>query len=211
MSTLGVKKTLNLHKYSVRVNDFVLDWKIILPVLFSVSGLIIGCMYAKGEGALYSKVTLYFSQSVINQTVTQLVPYLLKSLLIPSVFAGLLFFFGMSAYGGFIASIFPMIFACFTGIISYYMYLNYTLKGLAYCVIIVFPYAVFSLISIILCTAESINMSELILRSISKSKKFSDYSFNAYYKSYIKNYAYILLAAVIRLIMEYLFGGLFSF
>lgn len=211
MSTLGVKKTLNLHKYSVRVNDIILDWKIILPVIFSISGLIIGCMYSKGEGALYQKVTSYFSEAVMNQSVTQLIPYLLKSLLIPSVFAGLLFFFGMSAYGGFIASIFPLIFAYFTGIISYYMYLNFTLKGLAYCVIIIFPYAVFSLISIILCTAESINMSELILRSISKSKKYSDYSFKTYYKTYIKNYAYILLAAVIKLIMEYLFGGLFTF
>ena len=211
MSTLGVKKTLNLHKYRVRVDEIVLNWKIIIPVIFALAGLIAGCMYAKGEGALYQKVTAFFLQSVVRQAVTSLVPYALRCLLVPTLFAGLLFFFGLSACGGFIANIFPFIFTFFTGMISYYMYLNYTLKGLAYCVIIIFPYAVFSLVAIILCTCESINMSEFVLRSISKSNKFSDYGFTAYYRSFLKNCTYILLAAGIKIVLEYLFGSLFVF
>jgi len=212
MSTsIGLKKTLNLHKYSVRVNDFVLNWKIVLPVIFSVAGLVTGCEMSKGEGGLYLKISEYFSQYVMNQPITMLVPYFLRCLVIPSVFVALLFFFGMSAYGGVFTNVFPFLYGFFTGTVSYYMYSTYTLKGLAYCVIMIFPYAVLSLIAIILCTTESINMSELILRSISKSNKFVDYSFKQYYLAYAKNYSIILLAAAVKIILDYLFGALFNF
>lgn len=211
MSTLGLKKTLNLHKYSVRVNNFVLNWKIILPVAFSVGGMIFGCAVSKGEGSLYRKITELFVQSVMNQPLSQLLPYFLRCLLIPTVFAALLFFFGLSAYGGILTNFFPFVYGFFTGTVSYYMYRTYTLKGLAYCVIMIFPYAALSLISIVLCTSESISMSETVLRSISKSGKFSDYSFRQYYTQYAKNYTLILLAAVVKIILDYLFGTLFNF
>ena len=211
MSALSLKKTLNLHKYSVRVNNFVLNWKIIIPVIFSVAGLIFGSTASEGDGRLYLKITEYFTQSVMSQPVVQLVPYFLRCLLMPSVLIAILFFFGLSAYGGVFTNLFPFIYGFVVGVISFYMYRTYTLKGLAYCVIMIFPYAVLSMIAIILCTSESISMSELILRSISKSNKFIDYSFKTYYTQYAKNYAFVLLAAALKIILDYLFGTLFNF
>ena len=211
MSTLSMKKTLNLHKYSVRVNNFVLNWKILVPAVFAVAGLIAGCLIGKGEGALYQRITSYFSEYVISGQIGKLLPYFLSCLIVPSLFCALLFFFGMSAYGGVFTNIFPFAFGFLIGTVSYYMYNTYTLKGLAYCVILIFPYAVLSMISIVLCTSESISMSEVILRSISKNSKFSDYTFKRYYTGYLKNYGYILFAAVIKIILDYLFGALFNF
>lgn len=211
MSTLSLKKTLNLHKYSVRVNDFVLNWKIIIPASFAVTGLIAGCLLGKGEGAVYLKITSYFSETVMSRQFEKILPYFLSCLIVPSVFCGLIFFFGLSAYGGVFTNFFPFVFGGGVGTVSYYMYSTYTLKGLAYCVILIFPYAVLCMISIVLCTSESISMSDVILRSISKNPKFPDYSFKQYYTGYLKNYVYILLAAALKIVLDYLFGAVFNF
>lgn len=211
MSTLSLKKTWNLHKYSVRVNNFILNWKILVPAAFAVAGLIAGCLIGKGEGVLYQRITSYFTDTVLSYQLGKLLPYFLSCLIIPSLFCALLFFFGLSAYGGAFTNIFPFTFGFLIGTVSYYMYSTYTLKGLAYCVILVFPYAVLSLISIVLCTSESISMSDVILRSISKNFKFTDYTFKQYYTGYLKNYVYILFAAAIKIILDYLFGTIFNF
>lgn len=211
MSTIGVKKTLNLHKYSLKVNDIFSNRKLVLPIIFAIAGLFFGCFTGKGEGRLFLKITEYFTTVILKQSVTDLVPYFFYYLIIPSIFIGLIFFFGMSACGGFAVCIFPFSFSYIVGIISYYMYLNYTLKGLAYCVIEVFPYAVLSEVAIILCTAESLNMSEFILKSISRSTKLFDYGFQKYYKLYLKNYTIVFIAVIIKIILDYLFGTLFSF
>ncbi|MCQ2483705.1 MAG: hypothetical protein MJ168_00065 [Clostridia bacterium] len=210
MSTPVIKKTLNLHKYSVRVNDFVLNWKIVVPVTFSVAGLVLGALSGKGEGKLFLKVTDLFLSTLSSGASTPLSSFI-SSLLPPTVFAVVLFFLGLSAYGGFAVNFIPLCYSYLIGMISYFMYDHYTLKGLAYCVMLVFPYAVLSLTGLVLCSCESISMSEFMLRCISKNGKLSDYSFKKFYKSYLKYYIYIIASAVIKTMLEYLFVGLFVF
>lgn len=205
-----LKKTLNLHKYSVRVNDFVLNRKIIVPVVFAIAGLFSGCLTGKGEGKLFLKITDMFS-SVLNKDFSAPLSSFLGSLLPPTVFVAVLFFLGLSAFGLFAVNFIPFSYSFIVGIISFYMYNSYTLKGLAYCVMLVFPYAVLSLTGLVLCSAESIGMSEFMLRCISKGTKLSDYSFKKYYTAYLKYYVYIILSAVIKTMLDYLFVGLFTF
>lgn len=211
MPKTGLKKTLNLHKYSIRVNNIFLNKKIITPTIFALLGLAAGCIYSKGDGAFYLKLTSWFSETVLNESLTALLPFALRLLLPPTLAVGLAFFFGLSAFGGFISNLLPSSYAFIVGIISCYMYKTYTLKGLAYCVIMLFPYAVLTLTSIIICTSESISMSEVILRCISRSNKFTDYSFSKYYKSLFKGYIYTIIAVGVKLVIDYLFGGLFAF
>jgi hypothetical protein len=210
MAVVGLKKTLNLHKYNVKVSDFLSNWKFIIPVICSLTGLILGCVSSKGQGGAYLKITQYFSilMSADNSTV---ILGFIRYLVFPTMFAAALFFIGLCVFGGFLANAVPIIYGYFIGVISYYLYYTYTLKGLAYCVILIFPYAVFSLFSIILCCRESISMSEYLVKSISKSKKFIDYSFSTYYKKFFKGYTFILLSAIVKAILDYLFRGLFNF
>ena len=65
MSVIGTKKTLNLHKYSIKVNDFLSNWKIIIPVIFTFAGIISGCIGGKGEGRLYKVVADYFTNVIL--------------------------------------------------------------------------------------------------------------------------------------------------
>lgn len=211
MSVTGIKKTLNLHKYSVRVNKIVLNWKIILPVGSALLGLIIGCTAAKGEGVFYSKVVSLFISLVLNAPIKSLPAEIVRLLLIPSIFAFLLFFTGLSAFGGFTANAFPLGFTYLAGMISYYMYSTYTLKGLAYCVILIFPYAVLSAAGIILCAGECMNMSELMLRAASGSNKINGYSFRLYCTRFLKGYIVIIAGAAVKYLLSILFIGLFTF
>ena len=210
MSSPVIKKTLNLHKYSLRVNSFILNWKIILPSLFAVGGLFLGCLSGKGEWRLYLKITDLFIP-VLTQGLTSLLSEFIRALLIPTAFSAILFFLGLSAYGGFAVNFIPLAYSCLIGEISYYMYNTYTLKGLGYCVILIFPYAMLSLAGLVLSSAESMSMSEFMLRTVSESKRFSDYSFRKFCTASIRSYSFIIASAVIKALLTYLFIGLFSF
>ncbi len=210
MSSPVIKKTLNLHKYSVRVSNFVPDWKILLPSAFAVGGLLLGCVSGKGEWRLFSKVVQLFRPVLENAAVSPLSGFI-QSLLVPTVLAAVLFFLGLSAYGSFASNFIPSVYSFFIGAVSFYMYSTYTLKGLGYCIILVFPYAALSLAGLVLICAESISMSEFMLKTVSNSKRFSDYSFRKFCISVLKGYVLIIVSAIVNVVLSYLFIGLFSF
>lgn len=212
MTKISTKKTLNFHKFSVRIQELFLYWKFGLPVLFSIAGLIIGSGITKGEGWISNFFEKYIEEFLINTTGSDFKSDILIHLLFPSSFALVLFFCGLSVYGGMIANIIPFIYSSIIGIISYYFYSNYVLKGLAYCVIIVFPYAVLSLFSLILITVECINMSQVLSNNLNpKNKRMNDYSFTLYYKNCIKSYMFIILATILKTILNFLFIDIFAF
>lgn len=210
MSSPVIKKTLNLHKYSVRVNDFILNWKILLPSAFALAGLMLGCLGGKGEWKLIRKITDMFS-AVLSEASPPVLTEFIRALLIPTALAAVLFFLGLSAYGGFAVNFVPLAYSVIIGAVSFYMYSTYTLKGLGYCVIMIFPYAVLSLTGLVLISAESISMSEFMLKSISGSRKFIDYGFKSYCTNCLKKYVFIIISAAIKAVLTHLFIGLFSF
>lgn len=211
MSVIGTKKTLNLHKYSIKVNDFLSNWKIIIPVIFSFAGIISGCIGGKGEGRLFSIVTEYFTNVILPRNSLSIGTEFIFYLIIPAIFLIAVFFLGLSVFGALLTNVVPLTYGYLVGSITFYLYNNFTLKGLAYCLIMIFPYGVLCLLSIVMCCRESISMSEYIVKSISKTGKFLNYGFAYYYKSFLRNFIIIIIASAIKTILEYLFGGLFSF
>lgn len=210
MSLSVTKKTLNLHKVNIKLTELISNWKIALPTLFTVIGMSLGCFDGKGEGGLYSGLTDYFSSVVLSgETLTPMSGFLYY-LIFPSVFVVAIFFLGLSVFGSVATNIVPFCFGYVVGCISYYQYSEYILKGLGYCIIMLYPYCVLSLLAIILCCRESINMSQLIVGSISKAKT-PNYSFTDYCKAFGKGFLFLLAASAVKLLLEYLFGALFVF
>lgn len=210
MQTIGMKKTLNLHKYSIKLTEFSKSKKIIIPVAFSLAGLFLGSVSAKGEGVVCSQIINYFT-NVLMDVNTNPVACFAEYLIIPTVFYAVSFFAGLSAFGALVANAVPLIFGFITGTISFFLYSTYTLKGLAYCVILIFPYAVICMLSLVLSTGESMSMSEQIVQVLANSRRLKDYSFKNYCSSYLKIYAIILAASALKTLLEYLFGSLFFF
>lgn len=211
MSLIGTKKTLNFHKYSLKATEIMSNWKLFLPIIFSFAGIISGCIGGKGEGKLYLKITDYFTTVILTRDITSIGSEFLIYLIFPAVFLIVIFFLGLSVFGAVITNVMPLIYGYIIGCISFFLYNEYTLKGLGYCIIMIFPYGTLCLLAIVLCCRESINMSEYIMKSISKTTKFPNYGFAVYYKSFFRNSIFIVVASALKTILEYLFGGLFAF
>ncbi len=211
MALIGTKKTLNFHKYSLKATEIMSNWKLFLPIIFSFAGIISGCIGGKGEGKLYLKITDYFTTVILTRDITSIGSEFLIYLIFPAVFLIVIFFLGLSVFGAVITNVMPLIYGYIIGCISFFLYNEYTLKGLGYCIIMIFPYGTLCLLAIVLCCRESINMSEYIMKSISKTTKFPNYGFAVYYKSFFRNLIFIVGASALKTILEYLFGGLFAF
>ncbi len=211
MALIGTKKTLNFHKYSLKATEIMSNWKLFLPIIFTFAGIISGCIGGKGEGKLYLKITDYFTTVILTRDITSIGSEFLIYLIFPAVFLIVIFFLGLSVFGAVITNVMPLIYGYITGCISFFLYNEYTLKGLGYCIIMIFPYGTLCLLAIVLCCRESINMSEYIMKSISKTTKFPNYGFAVYYKSFFRNLIFIVGASALKTILEYLFGGLFDF
>ncbi|CDA90172.1 putative membrane protein [Ruminococcus sp. CAG:563] len=211
MSLIGTKKTLNFHKYSLKATEIMSNWKLFLPIIFTFAGIISGCFGGKGEGKLYLKITDYFTTVILTRDITSIGSEFLIYLIFPAVFLIVIFFLGLSVFGALITNVMPLIYGYIIGCISFFLYNEYTLKGLGYCIIMIFPYGTLCLLAIVLCCRESINMSEYIMKSISKTTKFPNYGFAVYYKSFFRNLIFIVGASALKTILEYLFGGLFAF
>ena len=211
MALIGTKKTLNFHKYSLKATEIMSNWKLFLPIIFSFAGIISGCIGGKGEGKLYLKITDYFTTVILTRDITSIGSEFLIYLIFPAVFLIVIFFLGLSVFGAVITNVMPLIYGYIIGCISFFLYNEYTLKGLGYCIIMIFPYGTLCLLAIVLCCRESINMSEYIMKSISKTTKFPNYGFAVYHKSFFRNLIFIVGASALKTILEYLFGGLFAF
>lgn len=211
MALIGTKKTLNFHKYSLKATEIMSNWKLFLPIIFTFAGIISGCIGGKGEGKLYLKITDYFTTVILTRDITSIGSEFFIYLIFPAVFLIVIFFLGLSVFGALITNVMPLIYGYIIGCISFFLYNEYTLKGLGYCIIMIFPYGTLCLLAIVLCCRESINMSEYIMKSISKTTKFPNYGFAVYYKSFFRNLIFIVGASALKTILEYLFGGLFAF
>lgn len=211
MALIGTKKTLNFHKYSLKATEIMSNWKLFLPIIFTFAGIISGCFGGKGEGKLFLKITDYFTTVILTRDITSIGSEFLIYLIFPAVFLIVIFFLGLSVFGALITNVMPLIYGYIIGCISFFLYNEYTLKGLGYCIIMIFPYGTLCLLAIVLCCRESINMSEYIMKSISKTAKFPNYGFAVYYKSFFRNLIFIVGASALKTILEYLFGGLFAF
>lgn len=211
MALIGTKKTLNFHKYSLKATEIMSNWKLFLPIIFSFVGIISGCIGGKGEEKLFLKITDYFTTVILTRDITSIGTEFLIYLIFPAVFLIVIFFLGLSVFGALITNVMPLIYGYIIGCISFFLYNEYTLKGLGYCIIMIFPYGTLCLLAIVLCCRESINMSEYIMKSISKTTKFPNYGFAVYYKSFFRNLIFIVGASALKTILEYLFGGLFAF
>lgn len=211
MALIGTKKTLNFHKYSLKATEIMSNWKLFFPIIFTFVGIISGCIGGKGEGKLFLKITDYFTTVILTRDITSIGSEFLIYLIFPAVFLIVIFFLGLSVFGALITNVMPLIYGYIIGCISFFLYNEYTLKGLGYCIIMIFPYGTLCLLAIVLCCRESINMSEYIMKSISKTTKFPNYGFAVYYKSFFRNLIFIVGASALKTILEYLFGGLFAF
>ncbi len=162
--------------------------------------------------------TFFDNMSMINETnITQrqtqpLFATFLQAFTSSTVFFTVIFLMGFSAIAQ--PMTFAVIFIKGLGIGSSvgYMYINYSVTGLLYSVLIILVPTVIGTLSLIMLAKESMKLSNMIFMGFAKNTcKISRYTLKLYlYKSAVF-YALILLASVVDAVMTFLFLGLFKF
>lgn len=211
MTRLGIKQTLNLHKYNISIKEFLGEWRILIAAAISLSGILLGTFWIKGEGELPEKITYILFEKLINNETQDMFISFIFNLLIPTAFFILVFFCGLSAYGNVLSYIIPLIYSTVIGMFTCQLYSEYKLKGLAAFVILILPFATLSLLGIILITVESVKMSQTVMNVLSNRPKRILYSFTMYYKNSLKSYVPIIMSSVLKTVLDKLFVGLISF
>lgn len=211
MTKMGFKKTLNLHQYSIRFQYLLSEWKFILSLIVVIIGLVLGSLCGKGEGDIFQKLTNTILSLFTNSSDNAVYIKFIINLIIPTIFFIIVFFCGLSAYGGLISHLIPFSYSVIIGAFTYFLYSEYKLKGLAFFVILILPYVALSLLGILLMTVESINMSQTVLNILNNRSKRNTYSFNIFYKNALRSYIPIVLSAIIKTVLDKLFLGIFSF
>lgn len=208
---IGIKRTFNLHKYSSQIKDIISEWKIIATIAVSMAGMIAGTLCEKGERGSFGEFPRIIFNYMINTDVSEIYTTFLYNLLLPTILFVVIFFCGLSAYGVLISYFIPFGYSMLIGMLTYYLYSDFMLKGLAFFVILILPFATLSLLGIVLMTVDSINMSQGVLNVLGNANKRYPYNFSIYYKSALRNYIIIIISAIIKTILDNLFIGIFSF
>ena len=136
----------------------------------------------------------------------------INSLAVNAAFMLAVFVFGLCAVGLPLICILPIIRGVGIGMLSGYLYSNFALRGLGYCVLVIYPGLIPAIFALLLACSAGINSSYEMLLSISSAKaQRGDGSIKIYCMRFLIICILIVLAAVTDAAASRLFCRLFSF
>ena len=208
-------KTLNFHQLNKRIRPIKpikSDWIIIMLIIIFFTGLLIGAyMIKNGENTFTSKIVeSYTSFTEVSQSKSFTILFF-KLFSIGSGVILLMYFTGLCALGIPFVTIIPFIAGLFIGIISGFYYKHYMLKGLGYCMIIIFPSMILFCASMLIACKGSIKMSRNMLNLLSMRRSQPQESFKSYTVNYLILILITALSCLVYTILTKLFSGIFGF
>lgn len=173
----------------IRVNNAEIT-KILL-VIVSLFSLLLGCfLYKNSSFELVTEMCSSFVSDLQNKSFFQLFIYLIKHDLIYLIVC---FFVGTSIIGIPLTFI-PVSLKCvFIGCLSSFMYCQYSLKGILFSLVLLFPLFTITTTSLIYSANESIYMSKHIFNTLT-NKNTSD---NISIRMYLIRYAFLIIINVV--------------
>ena len=176
--------------------------------LFSLLSILLGCIIFKNNkiipvNELDSFVDFMQSNSFVSILI-QLIKYEI-------VFFILEFFIGTSIIGMPLVIIPPIIKCFFIGYLSSHMYNQYSVKGILFCLILIYPYFAVTTSSLIFAADESIYMSKYLFEVAVKKNAYNNTSIKLYM---VRIMFLILLNLIFTIINSFLLssiGNRFSF
>ncbi len=159
--------------------------------LMSIFSLLSGCLIYKSESFDYCNLICKETLEIIcSSEFTKIFIMFFKSELIYFL---LTFFIGTSLIG-MPMCIIPVLIKCvMIGYFSSYMYCEYELKGILFCLVLIYPVAIITTASMIYAASESVYMSKYIYRAVIK-KNTAD---NMSVRLYLIRYSILLLVNIV--------------
>ena len=181
------------HKEKSRLdfNKIYEDKYKIFFLIVSIFGLFLGALYFR----LTDNVDLI---EVVSNNFTKLNSSNFKSIFIfllkfDCIFMIINFFVGTSFIGSILSFIFPMIKCIYIGFFSGYLYNEYELKGVLFCLLLLYPCFVITTTSLIFASNENVYMSQHIRNCITNKISTDDISI----KLFLLRYFILLIINVV--------------
>lgn len=187
--------------------------RILIMMLLFAAGMIIGAVSLKrADSYLSGAFSDMFSVYIRSKSSQSLGMNFINSLAVNAAFMLAVFVFGLCAVGLPLICILPIIRGVGIGILSGYLYSNFALRGLGYCVLVIYPGLIPAIFALLLACSAGINSSYEMLLSLSSAKaQRGEGSIKIYCMRFLIICILIVLAAVIDAAASRLFCRLFSF
>lgn len=187
--------------------------RILIMMLLFAAGMIIGAVSLKrADSYLSGAFSDMFSVYIRSKSSQSLGMNFINSLALNAAFMLAAFVFGLCAVGLPLICILPIIRGVGIGMLSGYLYSNFALRGLGYCVLVIYPGLIPAIFALLLACSAGINSSYEMLLSLSSVKaQRGEGSIKIYCMRFLIICILIVLAAVTDAAASRLFCRLFSF
>lgn len=187
--------------------------RILIMMLLFAAGMIIGAVSLKrADSYLSGAFSDMFSVYIRSRCSQSLGMNFINSLALNAAFMLAAFVFGLCAVGLPLICILPIIRGVGIGMLSGYLYSNFALRGLGYCVLVIYPGLIPAIFALLLACSAGINSSYEMLLSLSSAKaQRGEGSIKIYCMRFLIICILIVFAAVIDAAASRLFCRLFSF
>ncbi len=172
-------KPIKNHKnFSINIDGY----KVIFTVISIVSILSGSLIYRYNPVLEISEICISFLSNLLNGSFLQVLLYFLKFDLIYYL---LIFFIGTSIIGAPLSFVPLFLKSIIIGYFSSYMYCEYELKGVLFCLILTFPFFVITTASLIYATNESVYMCKYIFNTLTNKNTVDNISIRLYLIRYL--------------------------
>ena len=187
--------------------------RILIMMLLFAAGMIIGALsLKKADSYLSGAFSDMFSVYIRSKSSQSLGMNFINSLAVNAAFMLAVFVFGLCAVGLPLICILPIIRGVGIGMLSGYLYSNFALRGLGYCVLVIYPGLIPAVFALLLACSAGINSSYEMLLSLSSAKaQRGEGSIKIYCMRFLIICILVVIAAVTDAAASRLFCRLFSF
>lgn len=207
---MKVSAVINANKLKNKKIDYKQPGMIVVFVCLTL-GIVCGCIvYTVADNNLFSPLGKYFL-SFATDFSNKNKPEIFSGLIISDLpyFIAMLVF-GLSALG-YIPVLLISFFKCAgIGAVATYLYTTYSLEGIEYCILILFPSYAVMVLAIMMLT-HSCYVTGMKINKLIRNKDESDIELQKYFLRSGLIYCIFVVASVIRFVTIISFSSLFSF
>lgn len=185
-----MKRTNRCHRERKKLQGMLAaNWQMLLLLLLFVLGMAWGCTAVKNSSdTLDGMLKTVLSGFVTNRAEHSFFATLFNALL-PSLFLTLVVFLsGLSPAGLPVIAAVPMFRGFGLGVVSGYLYQTGGLKGVAYCMLTLYPHSILSVTALVLCCLEAGRMSMHFV-ALFRASGGPGINFSSEFKLYLARFA----------------------
>ena len=183
-------KVLALNK-SGFLSYFYKNKALFLISVFYVVGLVLGVLLIHKNNVTYNFSQFLFKEYILNRTNTKFLSVFFSSFFTMFLFVFIVFLSGTSFVGVVLSPIVIIAFGYLNGAFLSYIYIQNSIKGIAFNAVIVIPTAILFIIGLLLSARESLGFSSELIK-LTFYKGYASSKIFELFKNYCIKYALLL-------------------